>query len=163
MDGDGVIIQGRNSFDYLPMDLTGNQHDEGKALLLVVVLNHEVVEISTVLDVLIEDLDAPAFLVVGEDCFGFSLAAGLQHVHAERLFAFFEAFLSVALLPEFHAVKVIVTALFVFIDIPVDIDLLMFGDFHHPEFDAGMFLPGMVIEAARILDIGHGPFEYIRI
>lgn len=124
MDGDGIIIQGLYSFDYLPMDLTGNKHDEGKALLLVVVLNHWVVEISTVLDVLIEGLDAPTFLVVAEDCFGFSLAAGLQHKHAERLFTFFESFLGVALLPEFHAVKVIVTTLFIFIDIPVDKDLL---------------------------------------
>ena len=49
--------------DHLLMDLTNDQHNEGEALFLVVVLELQVVEISAVFNVLIKRFNPPAFLV----------------------------------------------------------------------------------------------------
>lgn len=60
------------------VNLAGYQHDEGKTLLLIVILKHEIIEIFPVLYVLVEGFDAPSLLVIVNDVLSLLLTAGLQ-------------------------------------------------------------------------------------
>lgn len=59
MDGYRVVIQRPDSGDHLLVNLAGNEHDECQPLFLIVVLNHEIIEITFIFQVLIKSFYAP--------------------------------------------------------------------------------------------------------
>ena len=54
MNRNGIVVERLYRGDHLLMDLPGDKHKEREALLLVVVLNHKVIEICPILQVLVK-------------------------------------------------------------------------------------------------------------
>ena len=128
MDGKRVVLKRFYRRQYLLVDLAGDEHDERHALFLIVVLDHQVIDVSLVLQVLEEGLYPPTFFVDREDLFCGHRTVALQHIDAEDYLALFELLPGVSRLSKVDAVEVVEPALFVFVDIAKHIDILRIGD-----------------------------------
>ncbi|MCI6172813.1 MAG: hypothetical protein MR671_00965, partial [Clostridiales bacterium] len=156
MDGNGVVVEFLYCSDHFLMDLPSDKHQEREALFLIVVRNHKVIEVCLVLHVLVNRFDAPALFIPAEHFFWGFGAVALQDVHTECFLALLKLLPRISGTPESHAVLVVITALFVFIDVTEDINI---GVIRYPPghiFDPGMLLAGSEVETVCILDIFHG-------
>ena len=61
MNRNGIVVEGFYRGDHLLVDLPGDKHKEREALFLVVVLNHKVIEVRFVLQILVKCFNPPAF------------------------------------------------------------------------------------------------------
>ena len=124
------------------MDLASDQHDECEALLFVIVLQHEIIEVRPILDELIKSLDPPAPFVFAEDRLAFLFAAGLYDIDTKVIFGLLKTFRCVACLSKFDTMLVVIAAFFVLINVAEDIDFVPVRALFHPELYAGMFPSG---------------------
>ena len=163
MNRNGIVVERLYRGDHLLMDLPGDKHKEREALLLVVVLNHKVIEICPILQVLVKRFNPPAFFISAKYLLCRFGAVALQDVHTESFLVLLKLLPGISGAPEFHAVLVVITALFVFIDVAEDINV---SAVRYPSghiFNPCMLFAGSVIEAAGVPDIFHGIPEDIRV
>ena len=66
-DGDAGFVDPFNRFAQLLMDDPGDQHDEVEAMLYIIILNLQVIEISIIFNVIVVGFNRPAAFIVGID------------------------------------------------------------------------------------------------
>ena len=117
MDGNGVVVEFLYRSDHFLMNLPSDKHQEREALFFIVVRNHKVIEVCLVLHVLVKRFDAPALFIPAEHFFWGFGAVALQDVHTECFLALLKLLPRISGTLESHAVLVVITTLFVFIDV----------------------------------------------
>ena len=122
MNGDCVVTKRLDRRNHLLVDLTGNEHNERKALFLVVILNHQIVEVADIFQVLVKDLCVPAFFIAGEYFLRRLCQIALKDIYTEVFFVFLQLLLRIPDLSKLNAMLVVVAAFFVFLNVTEHID-----------------------------------------
>ena len=132
-------------------------------MLFVVILNHEVIEISLVFQVLVQRLDTPALLVSGEHFLSRKSSIALEDIYSKIFLVLLEFLPGVAILTKLNAVLVVEATFLVLINVTENIHMLSFRDPFGCVLNPRMFLTGAIIEFIHILKPCHRCLEHIRV
>ena len=98
-DGDAGFVDPFNRFIQLLVNDPGDQHDEVEAMLYIIILNLQIIEISIIFNVIVVGFNRPAAFIVGIDDRSRVFGGGLKEINAPPVTVLIVVFLGVVVFP----------------------------------------------------------------